>query len=713
MAESERYDNIISGDARLHGPTVQAGAIHGGVHFHTSGAAGLLQPPRQLLPVPSTFVNRVQDLAALDALLAQASESRSAQPLIVVTGPAGVGKTSLASKWLRTFQDHFPGGHLYADLRGHAANGPALPSETLGRFLRDLGAPTVPSDPQEQAALWRTLTAGRKVTVMLDNAFSAAQVRPLIPGDPSSLVVITSRRLLTGLVMDGAGFHRVEPFDADDSLTLLTRVIGRDRVAGQRAAAADIVDLCSGLPLAVALASARLAARPAQPLETLARALADDSSRLTALNVEGEITISHTLNASYIVLSEQARFLYRKLGLLPLRLFDPHIAAAVCGRDLPWAQQHLDELREASLLEDTGPVTARFHDLVRVHARARAESDDPPSVRQDTLRAMCDWHLRTATAAQQRITPIQYTLPRTYASSSAVPLPFDDDAGALAWLDERREELMVVLQCAADNAWHDTAWQLVDAMWPLFLRMRHYDLWIRAHEIGLRGAEQAGNAVAQRQMLNSGAIGLVAAGQPDKAAQWYARSLQAARDAADARDEGQALHGLGTCHQQVGDWPQARSHLLGAIDVWQRCGYPRGVALSRIVLGEIALALHNPEQAEAHFTQAYQDLLRLEDAHDATRALVFLGSAQAQAGRYREGRTAMESALAAFTASGAMHWQARALEMLAAGAEHHGDYSDASRYRARAVDLYAITSPRDARRLTPTGDSPDTGQPRL
>lgn len=649
----------------------------------------------------------------LDTLLAQAAGSRSAQPLIAVTGQAGVGKTSLASRWLRTIADRFPDGQLYADLRGYAPGGPALPSEALGRFLRDLGAPSAPSDPQEQEALWRTLAAGQKVAVMLDNVFSAAQVRPLLTGDPSGLVVVTSRRLLTGLVMDGAGFHRVEPLDTEDGIALLSRVIGHDRIAGQHAAATEIVHLCSGLPLAVALASARLAARPAQPLQMLARALADDSNRLAALHIEGETTIDHALNASYSVLPEQTKACYRSLGLLPLRLFDPHITAAVCGRDLPWAQQRLEELREASLLEETGPTTVRFHDLVRVHARARAKSDDPPAARQEALRAMCDWHLRTATAAQQRITPIQYTLPRTYAPSSGPPLPvpFEDDTGALAWLDERREELMAVLRCAADHAWHDTAWQLVDAMWPLFLRRRHYDLWIAAHEIGLRSAEQAGNAEAHRQMLNSGAIGLAAAGRTEEAARWYTLSLQAARDAGDARDEGQALLGLGACHQDTGDGPTARAYLLQAINVWQTCGYPRGVALSRIVLGEIALAQHDPHQAEGHFTQAHQALTCLGDFHDATRALVFLGSAQAQGGRYRDGRAAMESALTSFTASGAVHWQARALEMLAASAETHGDHDDARGYRARAVDLYTLTSPGDARRLTRAGESPDHGRP--
>lgn len=711
VAESERrHDNTISGAAQFHGPTIQARDVHGGVHVHTAAPSPPPPPPRQLLAVSSSFINRAGDFAALDSALEQATESLSAQPLIVVTGPAGVGKTSLVSKWLRGLGARFPDGHLYADLRGHTPDGPALPTEALGRFLRGMGATAVPADPGEQAALWRSYAAGRKATVMLDNAFTAAQVRTLLPGDPSCLVVVTSRRALTGLVMDGGRFHHVRPLSGDDGIALLTRLIGNDRVSSQPSSAAQIVTLCAGLPLAVCLASARLAARPAQPLETLARVLADDATRLTALHVEGETTVSHALNASYAVLSEEAMVLYRRLGSLPLRVFDAHVAAAATGNSLSGAQACLDELGDANLLE-TGPATVRFHDLVRVHARMLAGTEDPASAGEETLRRVCDWHLHTATAAQARITPAQYTLPRTYTHPPVVPLPFDDDADALQWLDERRDDLMTLLECAADRGWNDTAWQLVDAMWPLFLRLRHYGLWIKAHEIGLGSARAAGNAEAERQMLNSGAIGLVAAGRPGEAAHWYTQSLQAARDAGDARDEGQAHHGLGTCHQLARDLPRARSHLLRAIGVWQRCGYARGAALSRIVLGDIALAEHDPQEAEVQLRQAHEELLQVDDRHDAARALVFLGSARAQAGHYNQGRELMESALASFTTSGATHWQARALEMLGDSAQAHGHHDDASGFHARAVELYKITSPLDASRLTLATAPPEDDPP--
>lgn len=692
--------------------------MHGGIHLHQAQPAAAPPPPHQLPSVSSAFVSRTADLAILDGLLADlladTGRGSTAQPLIAVTGPAGVGKTSLVSKWLRGLGSRFPGGHLYADLRGHAPDDPAPPSDVLGTFLRGLGALSVPADPAEQAALWRTYAAGRRLTVTLDNAFTAAQVRALLPGDPGSLVVVTSRRALTGLVLDGARFHRLPPLSSEDSLDLLARGVGRERVAGQRSSAIRIVALCAGLPLAVCLASARLAAHPAQSLAVLADDLADDASRLTALDVEGETTMSHALNASYAMLSADARLLYRRLGTLPVRTFDPYVAAAACDRRLPWARRHLDELRDAHLAEELGPETVRFHDLVRAHARSRADGDDPAGVREEAERRLCDWYLHTATTAQARITAAQYTLPRTYAHPPALPAPFDGDAetDALDWLDERREDLMTVLGCAADRGWHGTAWQLVDACWPLFLRRRHYDLWIHAHRIGLASARRDGNGEAVRQMLNSGAIGLSAAGQVAEAVDWYTQSLDAARDAGDVRDAGQALLGLGACHQQAGDLTRAAAHLRQAVATWQSCGYLRGVALARIVLGEVALAEHRLDQAVSEFGAAHAILLSVDDPHEVARALAFLGSARAQAGEHAAGRGLMESALTAFTASGAVHWQARTLEMLAQCAALQGDRDGSDRFRARAVALYERTSPRDARRLSEGATAPGERDPR-
>ncbi|MFE2940491.1 ATP-binding protein [Streptomyces sp. NPDC059255] len=714
-ARDENRGNTIGGSAQLYGPSVQAGTVQGGIHLHAAPVDGERPPtPRQLLPVPSHFTGRRTDLAALDALRAGDGD----RPLIVVTGPAGIGKTTLVSRWLRELQPDFPDGQLYADLRGHSVGDPVRPSEVLAHFLRALGARSVPTDPAELASLWRSRSAALRIAVVLDNALTAAQVKPLLTGGPDTLVVVTSRRRLPGLRLDGARFHPLGVLGPAAGVELLSQGIGAERVAGEPRSAQQVVALCAGLPLALCLASARLASRPRQPLRTLAHALAHEAGRLAALDAagEGEATVRKALDVSYAVLSTESALLYRRLGVLPVRTFDAWTAAAVCAESLEWAERRLDELIEANLVEDIGPDTCRFHDLVRIHARDRAVADDTGAVREEALRRVCVWYLRTATEAQKRLTPAQFTLRSTYGpppgtdpGTGTDPLPYADDVGALGWLDAHRMNLMAAVRTSAERGWYAMSWQLVDSLWPLFLRLRHYDLWIEAHEIGRDAARHAGDKDGERQMLNSGAIGLSAAGRTDDAAAWYAASLGAAREAGDVRDEGQALLGLGSCHREAGRPAEAAPYLRRAIEVWEGCGYPRGAALARIVLGELALADGDHAGALALFGRAREGLLAVRDPHDAARALAFLGRARAAAGAYAAGVAELEEALAVFTASGATHWQARTLEMLGDSAREHGGTGEAGDHHARALALYETTSPADARRLRLSLRSPGTG----
>nr|WP_307130737.1 tetratricopeptide repeat protein [Streptomyces aurantiacus] len=645
------------------------------------------------------FTDRLEDHAALDRLFRAREDAGASQPLIVINGPAGVGKTTFASRWLHAHETAFPDGQLYADLRGHVARGPAQPGEILGQFLRAFGTPSVPGDLAEQASLWRSVTSRLRIAVMLDNAFTAAQIRPLLPGGTGALVVVTSRHRLTGLGMDGAEFHRLSSLGAAAAMELFIRGAGTDRVAGELSAVRRVVSLCAGLPLAVCLASARLAARPGQPVAALADALTPDDERLAVLEVEGEDTVQNALDASYAVLGAEPARLYRALGLLPVPTFDVRTAAAACAASPAWAERRLGELVEANMLEDIGPDTYRFHDLVRVHAHDCAAEAETVTARERIERRVTDWYLRTATEAQWRITPLQLSLPRAYAYPAQLPVPFTDDIGALGWLDARRTHLMAVLRRAAEHGWHATAWQLVDAMWPLFLRLRHYDLWIEAHRTGLEAARNDGHGEAERQMLNSGAIGLAAAHCTAEAVEWYTASLRAAREAGDRRDEGQSLLGLGGCHFEAGRLTDAVAPLDRAVEAWTECGYSRGVALARILLGEIALAEQDLDRAVTCFALARQGLLAVSDPHDAARALAFLGRAQARGGDHTTGIAQLEEALETFTASGAAHWQARTLEMLGDSARERGDDTSADGFLARALALYKATSPVDARRL--------------
>lgn len=706
-AEHVHHTNAIGGSATVHGVTVQAHAVHGGIHTHIQSPRPL-PVPRQLLPVSLHFTDRESDLTALDALIDRhpgeperpGGAGERSPRLVVVTGPAGVGKTALVTRWLHRGAGAYPDGHLYADLRGHAADEAVPPGEVLGRFLRAIHPGPVPVDTVEKTALWRSLTAGLRLAVMLDNVYTAAQARPLLPGSGQSLVAVTSRRRLTGLRIDGALFHPLGLMPPEAAEELLVRGIGRARADGEPGAARRVVKLCAGLPLAVCVASARLAARPRQPVGDLADALARDQNRLAVLAVEGEPAVRSALDTSYAALDAPAARLYRLLGHLPVPGFGARAAAAAAALPLDQAGELLDALVEANLVEDIGPDRYRFHDLIGLHARERGAADEPADARAAALRRVCDWYLATTTEAEKLITPAQLTLDRAYAPGLPdLEPPFTDEAGALRWLADHQDDLRAVLAAAEEQGWDTLVWQLVDAMWPLFLRLRVYDLWIAAHETGLAAARRAGHAAAERQMLNSGAIGLSAAGRPDDAISWYEQSRAAARRAGDRRDEGQALLGIGAAHFEAGRYAEAAAHLRRAVDLWEETGYRRGVGLARIVLGEVALAVDDAPLAVAECEEARAVLLDVRDPHDAARALAFLGRARARAGQYAAGLEHLHEALRAFEESGAAHWQARTLEMIGLSAQEGGDTQVAGDSYERARDLFARVSPGDADRL--------------
>lgn len=706
--------NSVAGAATVHGSVVQAGEVRGDVHIHVPSApdpgagrdAG--KAPRQLLPDPEHFTGRADALATLDALLPQLGS----RPLLtVVSGPAGVGKSSLVTRWLHGLTGRFPDGQLYADLRGHLPDtGPAAPGEILGRFLRALGVRDVPVEPAESAALWRSHTAGLRLAVMLDNALSAAQIRPLLPSSPSSLVVVTSRRRLTALGIDGASFQQLGVLSTADAVRLLADRIGADRVRREPEAAREVAARCAGLPLAVSVAAARLAARPQQSLSAMAGALGGSgAARLDALSLGGEHAVRLALDASYRQLTPELARGYRRLGLPPLTVLNGPVAAAACAVGPEEGDRLLDDLAEVSLLEDLGPDGTtglgryRFHDLVRAHAGQLAAATEDPADRRETVRRVVDHYLAVATAAEELLTPSHRSLRRDYAHPPRHRPPFDTAAGALAWLDAERFHLMAALRTAAEHGWDATAWQLADAMWPLFLRLRPYDLWVEAHEIGRAAALRAGDRPGLSRMLTSGGVGLRNAGRSDEAVEWFAEAVRGARTDGDRKAEAQALHGLGQSHLLAGRLDRATGFLTEALALREAIGYRRGAAMTRICLADAALAAGRPRQALAPLAEARAELLAVADPYDAARALAFLGLALARAGTRHTGgedaETVLRQALDEFAAAGSVHWQGRVLEMLGETADLRGDPAAARDLYERSLALYEPVSDTDAARL--------------
>ncbi|MFI8873340.1 ATP-binding protein [Streptomyces sp. NPDC055243] len=725
VAGGHRVDNAIGASARIGGPVVQAHDIHGGIHIHSPSAphsAADRAVPRQLPPVPAHFTNRSRELAGLDRLARNVGHG---PVLAVISGPAGVGKTTLARRWLLGLADAFPDGQLYADLRGHSGGGPARPTELLGELLRALGHEQVPVELNEQAALWRSTTAGARIAVLLDNAVSAAQVRPLLPGAAGALTAVTSRARLTGLGMDGAAFHPLGVLATGDAVELLRSRIGADRVGREPEAALAMAKACAGLPLAVCVAGARVAARPRQPLAVMAGALGGDpGGTLDALWVEGEYAVRGALDASYRLLGPDLARCYRRLGLAPVPVFGVPIAAAVCEVPPVVAERLLDELAEVNLIEDLGPDSRtgqgryRFHDLVRAHASQVAEETETPAAAEATVRRVVDFCLSAATAAEALLTPGHRTLRRAYEHPVGQPPPFADAPSALRWLDAERAHLMAVLRTAAERGWDASTWMLADALWPLFLRLRPYDLWIEAHETGLAAARRAGDREGLGRMLTSGGTGLRNIGRHDEAAAWFGEALDLARQevarlaegqeaedpgrpAAARKAEAQALHGLGQTYRLAERLTDATRYFHLALALREEIGYRRGAALTRLCLGDVALAAHRPEDALPHLTRARADLLAEDDPYDAARALAFLGRAHARCdgADFERAEGQLTQALAEFEATGSVHWQGRVLEMLGEGAAERGDQSRAREWYGASLARYAAVSAADARRL--------------
>jgi tetratricopeptide (TPR) repeat protein len=700
----DRTANTVAGDARIAGPLVQARQISGGIHLHEHRheAADTSPParvPRQLIPAAAHFTGRAGDLSALDALRA-AGLGRT--PLVVVSGAAGVGKTALVATWLHQHAAAYPDGQLYADLRGHTDDEPVLAGTVLGRFLRALGMEQSPAEPAEQAALWRTVTADRRIVLFLDNAFSAAQIRPLLPASPGSLVAVTSRRRLPGLGVDGAAFHHLGALDPAAGVELLGSRLGRERVSREQEAAAHIARLCGGLPLAVCVAAARMAARPRQPLAALVAAMTPEGVRLSGLGLAGDRAVQAVLDESYGVLTRDAAGAYRRLGLLPVAEFGTGAAAAACALPADTAAELLDVLVEVSLLEELGPDRFRFHDLIRVHAGQRANVEDSSDDRAGALRGALEWYLWTATEAMALLSPTHRRLRRDYMRPPDGQPPFDGPAAALAWLDVERLPLMAALRSAAGHGWDDLAWQLVDSMQPLWVRLRPAGLWIEAHRLGLAAAARAGRRTATMRMLTTGGAGLCNAGRHEEAAEWFGRALRQARQSGDPRAEAQALHGLGQAHQLAGRAERATDCFRQALALREAIGHTRGAALSRLCLGDLALARNAPQEAVDLLTRARDDLLAVPDAYDAARALAFLGMARALrggAGDMERGVDELQQARAEFAACGSVHWQARVLEMLGQAAAARGQEERARDWYEQSLARYTPVSPRDARRL--------------
>jgi tetratricopeptide (TPR) repeat protein len=678
------------------GPSVQAGAIHGGVHLH--GSAAVRPPiPRQLPPPPHGFTNRGAELATLNEILANRSAG-----IVVLTGPGGVGKTALATNWAYRVKDRFPGGQLYIDLGGFSAGPPVHPAEAIGSFVRALGVPPddLPVNLAEQVTLYRSVTAERSLLVILDNAYSAAQVRVLVPAASSAMVVVTSRNRLMGLVPDGALLVDVAPLPEEDSVALLSHRVDPERIARERDRIADLVSVCAGLPIALCVAAARLAARPRLSVGTMVSELADERNRLRRLAVPEGLSVQAAFDVSYRSLGSQEATLYRRLALHPGPEFGlGPVTALIPEAPAEELADPVEGLLGASLLQEADEGRFRFHDLVRLHARQKAETDDAETDREAALRAILEWYFAAAQRADLALTPYRRRLPYEFATRpGGVPI-LSSRRLALDWLERERVNLLAGGRAALDHGHPELAWHLSDVLWPLFLYRKHYRDRREADRRGVEAARAWQNQWAEADMLKRLSQVCVTAGEYAAADQYANESLRLYRAVEDPRGVLDAREALALLYRDSGQRTRAIAAFTELLAANRQYGEERAVALMLITLGTLLSRAGRSAEAVARLVEAREILSRLStiDPFNEARAMTALAGAYLVAGDVSAAEAAATSAANRMAELGSEHERAEAVRLLGQIAGLRGDIATAQvRYRNALAVFEALGSSRAA-----------------
>lgn len=686
MRDSSREShNVISGLVR--GSVLQAGSIQGGVHVHVPRSQTVA--PRQLPPAPVHFASRQHELALMQQIVDDCVTS-GRSPFIVLTGSGGTGKSALALRWLHTNANRYPDGQLYADLRAFTSLTPEPPTNVLTLFLRALGVSPeeIPLELAGQSSLYRSVTAGKSLAVFADDAESAAQVRPLLPSSPDSVVVVTSRWRLGGLAVDGGHILPVDPLDEASAVELLSLAAGREKIDREPGPTRELVQLCGGLPIALRVAAARLSVRPQWSIARVVDTLVDEQRRLASLAVSGEVSVQANFDLSYRELSADAARLYRLLGLHPGPDFGPRVAAAGSNLSRRDTEDLLSELVDINLLNEATDDRYRFHDLLRVHAEQHAERHDTDAERAAAELRMVTWYLDSMIAADVTVLPRRQRVSTRYDLPRAQPRSFPTAVSALDWMERELPNLVAAQLRAMSRAWWEPVWQMCEALWGLFLYRKHFEHWIQTHSLGIDAAHRCGNPLAESRLSVQLGFAHLNLQRHDAARDFFTKALELSRSANDRRTEATALEHLGLVARSTGRSREAMALFTQALTITEELGEQRGVALHLRRLGETLNDLGREHEALTYLHRAVTVATDLGDAVLRARGLTRLASTHTRLDQPNLAVTCLHEAVEILIESGSHQYLAEALETLAEVYLHAGDRAAAREHLQQAFELY-------------------------
>jgi tetratricopeptide (TPR) repeat protein len=648
--------------------------------------------PRQLPAPVRHFAGRSGELAELAGLLDRAGqESRPAVVISAIGGQAGVGKTALALQWAHQAAERFPDGQLYVNLRGYEPALPPMPAAEAVRLALDafeIPAGRIPASPEAQAGLYRSVLAGKRVLIVADNAADAAQVRPLLPGSPGCLVIVTSRSNLAALVAtEGAVPLLLDLLTSAEARDLLARILGAGRVIAEPDAAGQLIGLCGRLPLALTITAARAATRPRLPLAAVVAELADAAGRLDALQAAGDLlaSVRAALECSYDHLSADAARMLRLLGVHPGPDISVPAAASLAGLTRPQAARQLDELADACLVARDAAGRCSMHDLLRLYAAERAQQIDSDAEREAATCRMLDHYLHTGRTADRLLNPGREPIAADPASPGTEPEHLADSRAAMSWF-EAEHQVLIAAAGHAFAAGQDTrAWNIA---WTLDGYFFYQDRWqdqlalntaalaaavrlgdvtrqATSHNFLARAAAQLGRCddadshfrhalnlyrqtgdAARQASVHLGLADMVSRqGQPARAADRARRALALYTATGNQAGQASALNCIGWNLAQSGEYEQALEHCQQALVLSRKAGMRPAEADTLDSLGYAHHHLGRHAEAIACYQQAVDIARQTGNRYPRAEALSHLGDAHQATGNLEAARTAWREAL--------------------------------------------------------------------
>lgn len=631
--------------------------------------------PRQLPANVAGFTGRDAYLRRLDGFLpSEPGNETAAMSIAVIAGPAGVGKTSLAVYWAHRAAHRFPDGQLYVNLRGFDPSGSAMhPAEALRGFLDALGVPPdrIPASADAQAALYRSQLAGRRMLVLLDNARDVDQVRPLLPGGGSCMVLVTSRTPLSGLIVtEGAYPIIVDVFTSEEAHQLLSRRLGSRRTVADPEAVAEIINRCARLPLALAVVAARAATHPGFPLVWFATELRETRGSLDALsNRDTRADVRSVFSWSSRALSPPAARLFRLLSTHPGPDISVAAAASLAALPLHEVRVLVAELADAYLVIEHAPDRYTFHDLLHAHAAEIARAHDTGAERHAATQRILDHYLHTGFAGAALLNPQRNEVVPALPQAGVQLEEITDYAAAIDWFTAERRVLLAATEHAARTGFDQHAWQLTWVLSGFLDRCGHWEDWIRCQRTALDAARRLGDHGLEAYAHCNLGRASSRLGRTDDAYIHYSQALELCQQVNDLAGQARVHTNLALLLEKMQRYPDALNHARQSLGIHRNLNDGVGHANALNTIGWCYALLGDYRQTLAYGQEAIVLHQEIKDRDGEAATWDTLGYAHHHLGDHRQAAACYQAAIRLYRELGDRYYESASLI-------HLGDLND-------------------------------------